>query len=150
MWHRYTYVSGYSIGDVDGLLGGRSSSSQRESSIRPTGSSRSPGRSRLNCPPSEFSEILILIYLPTISATSPIFIFYFFLPLKLDADEAIPAAEIAADIAAQSEIFSGDNVAAVDVSLAQLLLFFFFFTFSFIVVRCTWESIRSFFFSSQS
>jgi hypothetical protein len=45
----------------------------------------------------------------------------------LDADEAIPAAEIAADIAAQSEIFSGDNVAAVDVSLAQLLLFFLLF-----------------------
>ena len=53
----------------------------------------------------------------------------FLLRLKLEADEAIPAAEVAADVAAQSEIFSGHNVPLVDVSLA----------YSFFFSLCTWH-----------
>jgi len=54
----------------------------------------------------------------------------------LDADEAIPSAEVAADIAAQSEIFSGHNVPSVDVSLAAFYLFSLFYFYLFFSFSC--------------
>ena len=134
-------LAGHPFRDVDGLFGGRSSPSKRES-IRRKGFSRSARSCRLDCSPGEFSSNFELFQLPKEKkkncnfqpglSTISVVLSSFLLRLKLDADEAIPAAEVAADIAAQSEIFSGDNVPAVDVSFAaSILLFFHFFFFFF-------------------